>query len=79
MVNPAICRKCPHCGGVEEPIRDEGRLVAECMIECEFEAVLLVGNEPPVECPYVLEHKLTEEDSSIIKEGWDEERRDNDR
>lgn len=85
MVNPAICRKCPNCSGVEGPIRDEDdSLIATTMIHCGvlpdihadsgFTRTLLVDSEVPSECPYLLEHKLTEEHSSELQEGWDEER-----
>lgn len=34
MVNPAICRKCPHCRGVDLPVREGDVLVAEVMVHC---------------------------------------------
>ena len=75
MVNPAICRKCLHCEGIEPPLRDGDSLIAEVIVHCGLLLEdLLVSSETPIECPYKLEHTLLGEQMEMLKEGWDAER-----
>jgi len=75
VVNPAICRKCPRCKGIELPVRDEDALIAEAAVHCGLGDDLVVSSSLPEGCPYELEHTLLQEQTEALKEGWDDERR----
>jgi hypothetical protein len=49
-------------------------LIAEAIVHCGSDEMLVVTAPIPDDCPYRLEHCLLEEDTVSLKEGWDEER-----
>jgi len=76
MVNPAICRKCSDCGGFDPLERDErGAILCMPLIHCDVGDGTLIGadSDIPMGCPYVLEHKLLEDDMRGLHESWIEE------
>jgi hypothetical protein len=44
------------------------------MVECSLDVALLVDDDPPEGCLYIVEHTLTGEAMAGLKEGWKEER-----
>jgi len=75
MVNPGICRRCTHCQDVSECLRDDRGLIRIVSVDCALEpGGIVVGHTPiPEDCPYLLEHKLTEEHTEDMVEGWEKE------
>jgi len=65
MVNLHICAKC--LLGKYDPSRtgEDGVLIEAPSVNCELETgfLLLFDSELPVGCPFVLEHKLTEDEA----------------
>ena len=74
MVNPGICRRCPHNEGIEPVERNEGDIVRVATVKCGLDGdILLVESEAPENCPYVLEHLLVADKTQELVEGWSEE------
>lgn len=64
MVNLGICRKCPKCATFSPAyVDDEGRKTKRSSVECALLNDVPLGwdSDVPEGCPYVLEHKMTEE------------------
>lgn len=64
MVNFSICRKCRHCEGIDDlPTLDETINVMPT-VTCGVEGLcaIFINDEPPIKCPYQLEHTLTTQD-----------------
>jgi len=63
MLNLGICRKCPNCKSFNPAmIRDDGSEVRASFVDCTLVS-MAVGwrSEIPEGCPYILEHKMTED------------------
>lgn len=58
-----LCQKCPH-GEYEKPeYDDDGTIARYPSVTCDVNGeVLLVDNDIPVGCPYVLEHMIVVQD-----------------
>ena len=79
MVNPGICRRCSYCRGIQDSRRDGGVLVHTAMVRCGLGVedqnynLLLLSEDPPIGCPYHLEHTLVQKDTAAIVKGWQSE------
>jgi len=75
MLNLGICRTCPRCEAFRPAMLDEaGNKVRKSFVECglaDDETMLGWGSEVPEGCPYVLEHKLSEEAVSGLEDDDD--------
>jgi hypothetical protein len=82
MLNLGICRKCQRCSVFRPALVDgDGNTVRRTYVECQLAQPELMGwdGSPPDGCPYVLEHKLSEEAvSELEEEEADEEDEDDD-
>jgi len=74
MVNPGICRRCPNCKGVHND-RVDGERVSRISVDCSLldGGTLLISEEVPKDCPYILEHMLLVEHTFDLHEGTEEE------
>jgi len=79
MVNLGICRRCPKCA-VFSPahVDDVGEKTTRSYVECLLGGAEMLGwdSELPDGCPYVLEHRLTDEALADLDEDEEEDDRD---
>lgn len=63
MLNLGICRKCPNCKSFSPALVGENGLkVRRSFVDCLLASGGLGWHsEVPEGCPYILEHKMTEE------------------
>lgn len=61
MIDLKICRTCPHCEAWESPEETEsGDIAVLPSVTCGISAdVLLMNCDPPENCMYRLEHKMS--------------------
>ncbi len=66
MINFKICRKCDHCTYNDPKLdNDTGEIVVAPSIICNFLDfdMLMMNDEPPQNCPYLLDHLMSMEDA----------------
>jgi hypothetical protein len=85
MINLGICRKCP--SGKVTPSqfdKERGRVVSLASVDCKVRGSELMGDsEIPDDCPYILEHKMTQDEAfnmacdleETAEEDWGQEDR----
>jgi len=77
MVNPGICRRCPHCESVDgvERTEDDG-IISIASVICVLAGYdeLVVGySKVPDGCPYIVEHTVLQDKTQEMAEDWREE------
>lgn len=66
MVSFRICRKCQYAEYHKEEYDGDGKMIVRPSVHClKSEAELLMNADPPDDCPYLLEHKLTCQDIPV--------------
>ena len=75
MANLGICRKCPDCWVFSPAVVDSSDVKLKMtFVNCELEVGPIGWTEDvPAGCPYVLEHKLTEDAMADLDDKEDED------
>ena len=79
MLNLGICRKCPSCQSLSPAlVGEDGVEVRMSSVDCSLSptgSCLGWRSEVPDGCPYILEHKMTEEAVAdlVVMEGEEDD------
>ena len=62
MINFKICKRCEHCNYLAPELdEDSGEVIVAPSVVCKLKGfdMLLMNEEPPEECPFLLDHILS--------------------